>query len=184
MKACTILSAAALVAISGLAHGQIAPLADLTDGEKFEGQLPDNSINDESDTWHWFTFSANAGDAINIEVDRTVDNLDPVSGAWLGDATGSAFGNFPDILDDGIGFPQVGSGDDDDPPATGNGPWGDPNYDFVAPETATYSVAVASFVSDPPPWTYSITVSGSTVPAPASLALLGLGGALAIRRRR
>lgn len=169
------------------ASAQIAPLGNLTNGATQAGVVSSTSGTATPSQWDWWIFQANAGDLITIEVDRTVAALDPVSAAWQGDATGVAFGNFIDIFSSGTGFPQVGFGDDEDPAAVPGGPWADPLYSFTAGVNGTYTVAVSSFASNPPPaggYGYTITVSGSTVPAPAGLAAIGLVGLVAARRRR
>lgn len=175
-----------IVAAAG-ANAQIAPLGNLTNGATQVGTVSSASTTTSPSLWDWWIFQANAGDSITIEVDRLVAALDPVSAAWQGNATGAAFGNFVDIFSSGAGFPQVGFGDDEDPAFVPGGPWADPLYGFVAPTTGWYTVAVSSFASNPPPqegYRYQITVTGSTVPAPAGMAALGLLGLVVARRRR
>lgn len=182
----------ALVAVAGLAaaaNAQVTPQANVTNGAWYPGTITTgtNSIA-SAPGWAFFIFQANAGDAINIEVDRAIGDLDPVSSVVFGDASGTAFAALTgtNIFNwSGPGLSAViTSGDDNDGPAL-PGPWGDPNYGFVAPSTGTYTVAVASYFSaGSPPYDMLIQVLGSTVPTPGSMALLGLGGLAAIRRRR
>ena len=182
---CTVLTAA----IAGTAGAQVTILGDLTSGATASGTITGGSIDvADASFWGFWTFSANAGDLINVEVDRTTGGLDPASSVVEGNAAGLAFASLTgfSIFDwSGPGLsPTVAFGDDDDPPAL-PGPFGDPNYSFVAGTTGVYTVAVASFASSgSPPWGYEITVTGSSVPAPGALALLGLAGLIGSRRRR
>lgn len=183
----------AVVALSGAADAQVATLGDLTSGAPGVGTIttPGNTIAiGTASAWGFWTFSANAGDAINIEVDRTTGPLDPASSVVFGNANGLAFAALTgtSIFDwSGPGLSaNIASGDDNDPPAI-PGPFGDPNYGFVAADTGVYTVAVGSFASGTMPaggYGYSIIVTGSTVPAPGALALLGLAGMVSSRRRR
>ncbi len=186
----------AIVAIAGLASAasaQYVSMGNLTNGASQHGIFPMGSTGDQNEPsrWHLWLFQANAGDNITIDVDRTAAALDPVSSAFFGNANGAAFppsGTF--ILDEAAimaalpGLSWVGEGDDNEPDGFG-GPFGDPLYGFVAPNTGTYSVFVASFLSSTAGTReYDITVTGSTVPTPGAIALLGLGGFAASRRRR
>lgn len=182
----------ALVAVAGLAaatNAQILPQANVTNGTWYSGVVTGSGIGTlDAAGWEFYIFQANAGDAITIEVDRAVGDLDPVSSVVFGDATGLLFAaltgnNIFDWSGPGLSATLI-AGDDNHPPAL-PGPWGDPFYGFIAPSTGTYTVAVASFASaGSPPYDMMIQVLGSTVPTPGSMALLGLGGLAAIRRRR
>ena len=183
MKTKIMLAAFALIGAAGLANGQITITGDLTNGATQVGSVTGSGTGNSAG-WGWYTFSANAGDSIAIDVNRLVGDLDPASGCWEGDATGDAVGDFSSIFINGTSLALVGSGDDNVGPNL-PGPWGDPSYGFIAPSTGIYSVAVASFASTgQPPYRFDITVTGSTVPAPGAAALLGLGGFVATRRRR
>jgi hypothetical protein len=183
---------ASFVGVCGLAlaaSAQVTPVGDLTNGATQVGTIRSQTIGlADAFGWTFWTFSANVGDVINIEVDRLVGALDPASSVVFGNATGLAFGSLTGstVFDwSGPGLSAtVALGDDDDPPAI-PGPFGDPNYGFVATSAGVYTIAVASFASTGSfPYDHNITVTGSTVPAPASLALLGAGALFAIRRRR
>jgi hypothetical protein len=185
------------VAVTSTASAQVVISGDLTSGLPSIGNITpspgDADGIDLADAPHWdfWTFSANAGDAINIEVDRLLGGLDPVSSVVFGNAGGLAFGSLTgtSIFDwSGPGLSaNIAQGDDDDPPAL-PGPFGDPNYGFVAASTGVYTVAVGSFLSTlpfpPTGYPYSIVVTGSTVPAPGALALLGVAGLVVGGRRR
>lgn len=188
--------AIALIALAGLASAasaQYVSMGNLTNGLPQFGSFPEGTTNGQNtpSTWHLWLFQANAGDNITVDVDRTAAALDPVSAAFFGNANGAAFPPFPTfILNEAAieaaipGLSWVGEGDDNEPDAFG-GPFGDPLYGFVAPNSGTYSVFVASFASSTVgPQQYQIVVTGSTVPTPGALALLGLGGFAAARRRR
>lgn len=186
----------ALIATAGLASAasaQYASMGNLTNGMTQSGSFPAGFVNGQTtpSSWHLWQFQANMGDNITVSVARTAPALDPVSSTFFGNANGAAFppaGTF--ILDElaiqaaipGLVF--AGEGDDNVPDGFG-GPFGDPLYNFVAGNTGTYSVFVASFLSSATGVReYDITVTGSTVPTPGAVALLGLGGLAAMRRRR
>lgn len=182
----------ALVAVAGLAaaaNAQVTPQANVTNGAWYPGVVTGSgtAIGGASG-WAFFIFQANAGDAITIEVDRAIGDLDPASSVVFGDASGTAFAALTgtSVFNwSGPGLSATLAGGDDDHPPALPGPWGDPFYGFVAPSTGTYTVAVASFASQgAPPYDMMIQVLGSTIPTPGSMALLGLGGLAAIRRRR
>ena len=182
----------AMMVLCGAATGasaQIAPQGDATDGLPHVGAVDGTNGVSSVATWSFWTFSANAGDNINIEVNRLVSALDPVSSVVFGDATGTPFASATgtSIFDwSGPGLSTViAFGDDDDPANVPGGPWGDPNYGFVAGSTGVYTVAVASYASATPgPHAFEIIVTGSTVPTPGALGLLAMGGLVAARRRR
>lgn len=188
--------ALALAAVAGLttaASAQYASMGNLTNGATQSGSFPAGFVGGQTtpSSWHLWTFQANAGDNITVSVSRTAPALDPVSSTYFGNANGLAFapaGTF--ILDEvaiQAAHPSLtfaAEGDDDVDDGFG-GPWGDPLYNFVAGNSGTYSVFVASFLSSTAGVReYDITVTGSTVPTPGAFALLGLGGLAAARRRR
>lgn len=183
---CSILAATVLLAIAGAAQAEIiSPIADLTDGAPRTGNFVSGVDNfNAPETWRVHTFSANAGDNINIRVSRLTGFVDPVATAHFGDLTGadvtSDYDMF-DLSDYGVFF--VASGDDnvDDP---FGGPFGDPNFNFTASDTGTYTVITHMFGDYPENPPYEIQVRGSTVPAPGAVTLAGAGGLLALRRRR
>jgi len=185
-----VLALVAVVGIAAAANAQVTPQANVTNGAWYPGTVTNSGgigIGGASG-WAFFIFQANAGDSITIEVDRAIGDLDPASGVVFGDATGTLFAALTgsSVFDwSGPGLSaNLAAGDDNHPPAL-PGPWGDPFYGFIAGSTGTYTVAVASFASaGAPPYDMWIQVLGSTVPTPGSLALLGLGGLAAIRRRR
>lgn len=188
MKTLAILSA---LSCASLASAQFSSLGDLTFSGA-SGQFPTGltgGINDSS-TWHLWTFNANAGDMINVAVSRVGPSLDPMSATFVGNLDGQAYSVGVPLWDTAtlaaqLGLPLAGSGDDDVDDSYG-GPWGDPNYSFVASATGTYSILVGSYASlTTGEQRYDITVTGSTwVPAPGAMAVLGLGGLVASRRRR
>jgi MYXO-CTERM domain-containing protein len=183
--------AGVLVAVmAGAAQAQVAPWADLTDGLPHFGTVTGGSVDlTDVGSWAFFTFSANAGDNIDIEVNRLIGDIDPASSVVFGDATGVPFASLTgtwmfDWSGPGLSA-TVAFGDDEDPPAL-PGPFGDPHYGFLAASTGVYTVAVCNYAGNPgtAPWRVEAIVTGSTAPAPGSLALLAAGGLLAGRRRR
>jgi hypothetical protein len=144
------------------AVGQIAITADMTLGTTYDGTILEltTSPGDPS-TWEYFTFSAEAGRKIRVEVDRRTPEMDPASGTWVGNAAGLNYSDFISIFESGL-LPQVGAGDDDDPPATATGDFGDPFYSFIAPTSGAYTAAVSGFANEPMPpggYKFSITIS-------------------------
>lgn len=182
----------ALVAVAGIAtaaNAEIAIQANVTNGAWYPGIVTGSGVDVVGASgWAFFIFQANVFDHITIEVDRAIGDLDPASSVVFGDATGVDFAaltgnNIFNWSGPGLTAP-IAFGDDNHPPAL-PGPYGDPAYAFIASSTGTYTVAVGSWVSaGSPPYAINIQVLGSTAPTPGSLALLGLGGLAAIRRRR
>jgi len=186
-----------LVGACGLAAAAgaqpILPVADLTSGATVGSSIFAQGVNGGAQRafWDFWTFSANAGDVIGIHVRRIDQGLDPMASVVFGNVTG--LDRTTEITDDGGAFnwtgpglsPVIASGDDDiDQP----GPFGDPDFGFVAPATGVYSFIVAGFLSTEPfpenGYAYTARVTGSTVPNPGAAAMLGLAGVVATRRRR
>ena len=144
-----------LLAGAGVASAQTVDIiADLTSGDPVTESFPADLVGGQTSplTWDFYTVTAEAGDLIRIEVNRLTDSLDPASAAYFGDVAGQPLppdGTFFDEADLFLPMTFVESGDDEDPPATGAGPFGDPNYEFVATEAGTYTIIVVSFLSDP-----------------------------------
>jgi hypothetical protein len=180
-----IFAATALFAFVGAAHAQIAPIADLTDGAARTGHFVSGEDNfNAPNTWQVYTFSANAGDDINIRVSRLVGNADPVASVHFGDLTGADVTpdyDMFDLSDFGLAFLDYGDDNVDDP---FGGPFGDPDFNIIAPADGTYTVITHMFGDYPNDPGYEIQVSGSSVPAPGAMALTACGGALCLRRRR
>ena len=139
---------------------------------------------DEVDYW---AFHAVAGDVVTIRVDRLDSGLDPVFSFYMGTTNvdtslynnGGSWG--------GLAFLDIA--DDENPPATGTGPFGDPELttDPLA-EKSLYTVIVGGFafgsVDNNANYHYRITVTNNT-PEPMTLALFGIGLAgLGFARRR
>jgi len=135
----------------------------------------------DATAYHFYTFTANAGDMVTFSASRTNIDLDPTVFVYEGNMGGTAFdGTNPFDASPWLGFNLAGYSDDTvDVP----GPWGDPLGDFLAPATGTYTVVILSNGSDPSisPLSYTLTV---TTPTPGAAAALGLAGVASLRRRR
>lgn len=120
----------------------------------------------------YYSFLATAGDFVTVDGDRGVGAYDMSFWVFSGlyfdtDAFGPSF----DSGDAGF----IAFGDDQTTPPI-LGPFGDPLVSFVALATGSYTIAVTNFLSsDVPPNPFTLTVTGNTVPEPATLGLLGLG---------
>ena len=164
-------TALVVLALAGVASAQtVSVLGDLTPGDPITGDFPADLLQGDvtPTTWDFYELTAEAGDLVRIEVDRLTDALDPISGAYFGSVDGEPLppdGTFVLEADlGGLPFVFVASGDDDDPPATGAGPFGDPNYSFVATDAGTYTIIVASFGSDPGVLEYEVTATIGDAP--------------------
>lgn len=179
MKA-SVLTVAAVAAFAVPAFAQISIIGDVTNttvAGNFGTTAPDWA---DATQYHYYTFTATAGSLVTFSASRTTEALDPTIFIYAGNMGGTAFdGTNPYNAMNWLGFSFAAFADDEiDVP----GPWGDPSSSFTAGVTGTYTVVVLSNASDTPGpdgLGYTLTV----VPAPASLALLGLAG-LATRRRR
>ncbi|MFI4882697.1 MAG: GC-type dockerin domain-anchored protein [Phycisphaerales bacterium JB064] len=167
-----------LLASAGVASAQtVEILADLTSGDPVTGDFPPDLDGGETlpMTWDFYTITAEAGDLVRIEVNRLTDSLDPASAAYFGDVEGQTLppdGTFFDEADLFLPMIFVGAGDDEDPPATGAGPFGDPNYSFVASDAGTYTIIVVSYSSDPGILEYEVMATIGDAPT-AKLEYIG-----------
>ena len=132
----------------------------------------------------YYSFTATAGDTIDIFGDRLVGGYDMsfwvLDGVYT-DTTEIIGGSFP-------GTQALFSrfADDEDPPNIA-GSFGDPHETFVAPFTGSYTVAVTNFASAVAgPYPFELTMVA--VPEPTTLGVLSIGAigmvARAARRRR
>lgn len=136
--------------------------------------------------WDFWLLAGNAGDRVEVSVERIDLALDPVFGVW--NALEFDTDSFTDIFTDSANALLVANGDDELPSP---GPFGDPSaiVQFTIP--ALYVVAVADFgdSSNANPTTpelrYNITVRSVPIPEPVSASLLAVAAAgLGVLRRR
>lgn len=185
MRWTTCMAAAAAVSATALgsAHA-VSYEGTLVNGATLEGTIGGFSWDDEdaaqADFW---LFSGTAGDTITVSVTRSVAGLDPAMSLYFGTTTaeGSQFLNDSDWG----GMVYLASADDEtDHP----GPGGDPSFAaFVLPSTGDYTVAIGGFSSlTSGPYGYTVGLSVTPVPEPASVAMLLAGLAVmgAVARRR
>ena len=155
--------AVALLCSLGATPSQAALLGDLTDGAVHYG----------SQTGMWSLF-LNAGDSIYVQALR-LSAFDPIMGLFDGpNGTGSL----------------VAYGDDNIAGNSGiyGGGFSDPAFSYVALISGEYTVQVSQFpgLDQGLGFAYSVQATGSSVPLPGTLALLGLGlfGLGVIRRKQ
>lgn len=181
-----ILAVLAVAGLAAAANGQVVINGDVTTMSGIGAIGTDGNTNLNPAAWTYWTFSANAGDVIDWEVNRLVDALDPIAAVYEGNMAGAAFGG--EMGDDPLmGLALIDIGDDEDGPFTGGGPFGDPHGGFIVATTGVYTICVSSFASDiipPEGYVHEVIVRGSTAPAPGAAALVALGGLFAARRRR
>ena len=78
----------------GHASAPVTYEGTLVEGHGNTGTVPWSSVGESAD-WDYWSFSATAGQTIDIEVHRTTSGMDPVASLWTGlttDALGLAFG--------------------------------------------------------------------------------------------
>lgn len=127
-----------------------------------------------SGTWDWFTFIGETGNAVQL-------NVDPGGAGSMTDPALTLYGVIPnrpamagDITEDLVTLTAVLIQNDD-----ANGTLF-PQIDFVLPNDGWYVAAIGGFAGNS--GTYTASLRGNT-PEPSALALLGLGGLVALRRR-
>lgn len=153
----------------------------ITNGETVTGELSsENSVSEANpENWDFWTFEGTAGNSERFTARRLSRELDPAFGIWFGTETDTD--SYSDLFSDSLNTSLVSFADDQisDP-----GPFGDPTVRFTLPETGTYTIAVASFISDasdePLGYTLKVPFSDSETILGSGL-LLGLG--ILLKRR-
>jgi hypothetical protein len=163
---------ALLVAACGCgtaAHGQqIQSMGSLTFSDGFGSFGDIGDIDGEIDpvTWHLWTFDATQDDEITWAVERTTDALDPIAAVYAVNFSGQLLEPFGTLIFDAFGAAPVSVGDDNAPPATGGGPFGDPAGSFTAPVEGVYSILIGSYESlETGPQNYRVFITGSSFTA-------------------
>ena len=166
----------------------VSPMT-LTGGVQISQDVREDDSNAASLGGFW-VFTLGAAMDVDIDINRLLADPDLAATLYEGDVTGADMTAFsPDGLINGI---LVGSGvfgpltaiafeDDTEDDAFG-GPFGDPRFTMNLP-AGTYTLMVAALNTDVI-GVDAYEVVTNLVPAPASLALLGLGGLVGLRRRR
>jgi hypothetical protein len=168
----TLGSIGSATAVSIIPEGSIGLDETVTGVVPRGDNLDGNSTNTPED-WDFWTFDGTAGSQEQFTVRRLVGELDPALGIWFGTEADTT--NYDNLFSNSVNTNQVAFADDELPPAI-PGPFGDPTVRFSLPETGTYTIAVASFLSGPEdePFGYSLTRSLS-VPFSDSATILGSG---------
>jgi len=166
----------------------VSPMT-LTGGVQISQDVREDDSNAASLGGFW-VFTLGAAMDVDIDINRLLADPDLAATLYEGDVTGADMTAFsPDGLINGI---LVGSGvfgpltaiafeDDTEDDAFG-GPFGDPRFTMNLP-AGTYTLMVAALNTDVI-GVDAYEVVTNLVPALASLALLGLGGLVGLRRRR
>jgi hypothetical protein len=172
MMALTLGPIGSATAVSIIPEGSIGLDETVTGVLPRSDNISGSSIRVPED-WDFWTFDGAAGSRERFTVRRLVGELDPVLGIWFGTEADTTA--YRDIVSDSVNTNQVALADDELAPAI-PGPFGDPTVSFNLPETGTYTVAIAAFVSGPEdkPSGYSLTRSVS-VPFSDSATILGSG---------
>ena len=170
----------------------INPVA-MSDGDVATGDVFDDDGTAPASQF-WITFFANAGDTVDLDINRTAASTDLFATLAFGDVTG-----LDDILISGgdldigtsatwtaeLGLTFIEDRDDDEDDAFG-GPFGDPRFTFVAASTGVYTVAVVSYAdpTDGAQAQANLSIT-SAIPEPTTSLLVGIGAfGMAIVRRR
>ncbi|ARU55349.1 hypothetical protein OLMES_1267 [Oleiphilus messinensis] len=173
LKSCVL---AMMLFAAGIGSANAVPV--VYQGELVYGMTKTGSITDPFATGtDWWFFHANTGDVITLTVNRLDPALNPSFSVYFG------LQNDTDLLS-----PVVAFADDELQELPGmEGLFADPQLEsFSVSKTGTYSVAVNNESQDQnEPLDYQIELSEGEVPAPATLALLGIAAiGMRVSRRK
>lgn len=115
-------------------------------------------------TWDYYSFTANAGDPIDIYVNRTSPGLDPIAFLYSGTATDCSLVNW----NGGGGLTFLTSSDDAQCCLNSCSCFSDPHIVATAPVTGTYTLTVGHYASCGGPYTYIIDCAGGNCPPPVT----------------
>ncbi|WP_146242330.1 PEP-CTERM sorting domain-containing protein [Acaryochloris thomasi] len=172
---------------TALALGNVNPAAavsitfegSLTNGETVTGEVSSENSIEIPANWDFWTFEGTAGSSERFTARRTSTALDPAFGIWFGTEVDTD--SYSSLFGDSLNTSLVVSADDE---INTPGPFGDPTVRFTLPDTGTYTVAVASFISDssdePLGYTLRVPFSDSATILGSGL-VLGLG--MLLKRR-
>lgn len=154
-------------AVSLIFEGSISSGETVTGEVSSENSVFDVNNNPIPANWDFWTFEGTAGNSERFTARRLSTELDPAFGIWFG--TEADTDSYSGLFSDSLNTSLVASADDEisDP-----GPFGDPTVRFTLPETGTYTIAVASYISDPSDEPLGYTLR---VPFSDSATILGSG---------
>lgn len=176
------------IAMAGSAWAVVTPVS-LSNGVAETGTSLEDDITLANDAT-FFTFNAEAGADVDIDINRLVAASDLFAVLFFGDVAGADFGG--DLLDvftftaagDVFGPLVVVGFEDDTEDDTLGGPFGDPRFTLTLADAGVYTIVVGQLSPDEP-GTFEIIANGildavdpDVIPLPAAfpLFLAGLAG--------
>ena len=163
----------------------------LLDGQGFFGSVSEFGNTIDPEFASFYSLFGLQGEEITLSVARTESSFDPALYVYEG-----LFEDISEFNGDlGNSDRLLLFADDENAPATGNGPFGDPQATFTLPTEGigAYTVAVVNFASDAETggdgrFNFLVGAEGnllpSAVPEPSSTIMLSFGSLMLLRRRR